>query len=118
MRPHFFSRLLGGLLGLSALTGMLPATVMADGIAVEERRGELVRLVRNDCGACHGLRLNGGLGPSLLPRSLQGKSQEALVEIILRGRAETAMPPWTSFMTEAEAKWIVEQLLIGFPDAH
>ena len=29
------------------------------------RRAELVTLVRQDCGSCHGLTLKGGLGPAL-----------------------------------------------------
>jgi cytochrome c55X len=84
----------------------------------QERQRELVRLVRNDCGSCHGLRLNGGLGPALMPVTLAGKAPEGLREIILRGRAGTAMPSWSSFLSEAEATWIVEQLMNGFPDVH
>ena len=82
------------------------------------RRAELVSLVRNDCGSCHGLTLKGGLGPALLPISLQDKALEGLRETILRGRTATAMPPWDVFMNEAEANWIVEQLMKGFPNAH
>jgi len=26
------------------------------------------------------------------------------------------MPPWQRFLSEAEARWIVEQLLAGFPE--
>jgi len=82
-----------------------------------ERQLELVRLVRNDCGSCHGLTLKGGLGPALLPESLHDKLPEGLRETILRGRVGTAMPPWSAFLNEVEASWIVEQLMKGFPDA-
>lgn len=89
--------------------------------AVEEvdqpRQLELVKLVRNDCGSCHGLKLGGGLGPSLLPAALTGKSPEGLRETILYGRAGTAMPPWSRFLSEPDANWIVEQLMKGFPSA-
>jgi cytochrome c55X len=81
------------------------------------RQSELVRLVRNDCGSCHGLSLKGGLGPALLPEALREKDPLSLSETILRGRAGTAMPPWSQFLQETEAKWIVEQLMKGFPDA-
>jgi cytochrome c55X len=81
-----------------------------------QRQYELVRLVRNDCGSCHGLKLNGGLGPSLMPAALAGKAPEGLRETILRGRAGTAMPPWSRFLSEEEANWIVGQLMKGFPD--
>lgn len=80
-----------------------------------ERRQELVRLVRQDCGACHGMTLAGGLGPPLLPAVLRERPQEALVQTILHGRPGTPMPPWRPFLSEPEAGWIVDRLLEGFP---
>lgn len=82
------------------------------------RQSEIIRLVRNDCGSCHGLTLQGGLGPALVPSALQGKPDIALRETILRGRTGTAMPPWAPFLSEQEAEWVVEQLKKGFPHAH
>lgn len=79
------------------------------------RRGELISLVRQDCGSCHGLTLKGGLGPSLLPEALKDKSADYLKSIILHGRPDTAMPPWQRFLSEAEAEWIVFNLQKGFP---
>jgi len=79
------------------------------------RRAELVELVRQDCGSCHGLTLRGGLGPSLEPSAIAAKDAEALGFVILHGRPGTPMPPWRQFLTEAEARWIVEQLAKGFP---
>lgn len=79
------------------------------------RRAELVSLVRQDCGACHGSTLKGGLGPSLLPAALAGKDTAQLGYVILHGRRGTAMPPWDRFVDESEALWIVEQLKQGFP---
>jgi len=79
------------------------------------RERELVRLVRQDCGACHGMTLAGGLGPPLLPAVLRERPQEALVQTILHGRPGTPMPPWQPFLSEAEARWIVDRLLEGFP---
>lgn len=93
------------------------ASADEDGISYE-RKSELVQLVRNDCGSCHGLALRGGLGPALLPEDLRGKMPDGLIETILRGRTGTAMPPWSAFISEFETKWIVEQLMKGFPDAH
>jgi cytochrome c55X len=81
-----------------------------------ERERELVRLVRQDCGACHGMTLAGGLGPPLLPAVLRERPQEALVQTILHGRPGTPMPPWQPFVSEAEARWIVDRLLEGFPN--
>lgn len=81
-----------------------------------ERSRELIRLVRQDCGSCHGLTLRGGLGPALLPETLRDKPPAGLKYTILLGRPGTAMPPWQSFLSEAEADWIVAQLLRGFPE--
>lgn len=80
-----------------------------------ERQRELVRLVRQDCGSCHGMTLQGGLGPALLPQALQDKPAESLVATIVGGRPGTPMPPWKQFVSESEAAWVVEQLLRGFP---
>ena len=79
------------------------------------RRSELITLVRQDCGSCHGLTLKGGLGPALLPETLKDKPADSLVATIIGGRPGTAMPPWQRFMTEAEAEWVVHHLQKGFP---
>lgn len=82
-----------------------------------ERKAELMHLVRQDCGSCHGLRMEGGLGLPLTPAALEGKDAEGLKFTILQGRYGTTMPPWSPFMNEAEAGWIVEMLMKGLPDA-
>lgn len=82
-----------------------------------ERQAELVRLVRHDCGSCHGLTLGGGLGPPLTPAALAPMSADALVGLILDGRHGSAMPGWRPILSDAEAGWIAQRLLSGFPDA-
>ena len=79
------------------------------------RSTELIKLVRQDCGSCHGMTLKGGLGPSLEPAALAGKDANALTFVVLHGRRGTPMPPWREHLTEDEAKWIVEMLRAGFP---
>ena len=81
------------------------------------RQRELVRLLHRDCGACHGLRLTGGLGPPLTRGALRDKPDETLTATIMFGRAGTPMPPWRPFMTEAEAEWLVAHLKQGEADA-
>ena len=95
------------------LAATLPLAALAD--PAPARRAELVELVRQDCGACHGLTLKGGLGPSLEPAALADKDPELLGYVILNGRRGTAMPPWKPFLTEAEARWIADTLKQGFP---
>ena len=81
------------------------------------RQAELIHLVRQDCGSCHGMRLTGGLGLPLTPQALRDKPFEGLVATIYYGRPGTAMPPWRSIITEPEAEWITRQLMAGFPEA-
>jgi len=88
----------------------------ADPVPAPERAAQLVRLVRQDCGSCHGMRLTGGLGPALTPEALHDKPADLLAAIILHGRKGSAMPPWRPFVTKAEVAWIVERLRSGFPD--
>lgn len=82
-----------------------------------QRQRELVRLVRHDCGSCHGLTLAGGLGPALTSSALAPRTPSYLKLVILHGRDGTAMPGWSPIVSGAEARWIAEELLRGFPDA-
>jgi cytochrome c55X len=89
------------------------ATLAAEPDAARQK--ELVRMVRQDCGSCHGMTLQGGLGPALLPDTLRDKPPEGLAATIYYGRPGTPMPPWKAFLSEAEADWIVNKLMSGFP---
>jgi cytochrome c55X len=80
------------------------------------RQRELLRLLKQDCGSCHGMRLTGGLGPALTPGALRTKPAASLVATIVSGRPGTAMPPWRRFISEAEAEWLVARLLTGATD--
>ena len=81
-----------------------------------QRQHELVRMVRQDCGSCHGLRLTGGLGPALTPEALAGKPLDSMVATIYGGRPGTPMAPWKAMLSEADALWIAQQLFAGFPE--
>jgi len=74
------------------------------------RQRELLALLRDDCGACHGMRRTGGLGPALTPAALRDRPDDSLVATVLSGRSGTAMPPWRPFMSEADAVWLVARL--------
>ncbi len=78
-----------------------------------ERRADLMNLLVQDCGSCHGLTMKGGLGSPLLPANLEGKDPDVLAEVILDGIPDTPMPPWRGQLTEAEAVWMAEQLKKG-----
>ena len=78
-----------------------------------QRQQQLVTLLTQDCGSCHGMTLKGGLGPALLPDILKDKPDDILILTILEGRPGTPMPAWKSLLTHNDAAWLVKQLRIG-----
>lgn len=118
--------LLAGALALAALAAPLAG---ADGAVasavpgtpgdepVPARQRELMTLLRQDCGSCHGMRLTGGLGPALTRDALRDKPREHVAATIVYGRHGTAMPPWGRFLSDADAWWLAAQLIDGVADA-
>lgn len=106
---------------LIPLLGVLaaPAGPVAAGPAepAPARQAQLARWLRDDCGACHGMTLQGGLGAPLTADALAGKPRDGLVATVLQGRPGTAMPPWQLFMTQEEAQWLIDILQAGKPPA-
>ena len=108
------------LFATAALAACLAAPLWAmaqDGKRIQPqpaaRRAEIVNMVRQDCGSCHGMTLRGGLGPSLEARTLADKDAGQLQFVILNGRRGTPMPPWKDFLTETEVAWVVDMLMQG-----
>lgn len=78
-----------------------------------QRQAELLYLLKHDCGSCHGMTRQGGLGPPLLPETLENRPQLLLVNTVLDGRSGTPMPPWRGQLTEPEVQWLVDVLRRG-----
>lgn len=81
-----------------------------------EREAELVALLEHECGACHGMRLRGGLGPPLTPDVMASKPRVFLERTISDGRTGTPMPPWASILSRQEIAWMVDRLQEGLSD--
>ena len=95
----------------AALAGLLAVLIAPAAAGVDaQRAAELRHLLRQDCGACHGLTRKGGLGPALLPERLRGRSDAELARIILDGVPGTPMPPWRGLISEEDARWLVGAL--------
>ena len=98
------------------LFATLAVAVQAPAQADDAPRAQaLMRMLRNDCGACHGLRLSGGLGPPITREALADKPLDSIAQTIYRGRPGTPMPAWRGLLDEGEALWIARQLQQGLP---
>jgi cytochrome c55X len=97
----------------SEAANSIEAATTGEETLTQARQDELLYLLKQDCGSCHGMRLLGGLGPALLPENLAAASVEDLTAIILHGRPGTAMPPWKALLTEADARWLSHLLKAG-----
>jgi cytochrome c55X len=96
---------------LALAFAVVPGAAIASETNADAAR--LASLVRQDCGSCHGLTLQGGLGKPLTSEHLRAWSREQLVGIILDGVPGTPMPPWRPLLSEAEAGWIADRLQRG-----
>ena len=103
---HLF-RLAVLIFGAVAATGVVSADV-APG-----RQAEIIYLLKHDCGSCHGMRLEGGLGPALSAKRFTEWDADKLALTILYGRPGTPMPPWRPFLTDNEAFWLATRLKQG-----
>jgi len=81
------------------------------------QQADLTRLLKHDCGSCHGMRLTGGLGPPLTARALSNKSPDVLRAAIWDGRPAAGMPSWQGILSQQEVDWLVEKLLEGVDDS-
>ncbi len=111
------TRITGMILATLAALWCVPASAASADIPAA-RRHQLMSLLDQDCGSCHGLTRQGGLGPALTKQALAGKSPEMLRQVILDGRPGTPMPPWKPFLSRSEADWLVQVLLQGKTDVH
>jgi cytochrome c55X len=102
-------------IALAALAGVALVAAPLRAEPAPARQRELVRMVRQDCGSCHGMRLTGGLGPALTREALAGQPVESIVAVIVHGRPGTPMPPWGPMLGDGEALWIAKQLRAGMP---
>ena len=82
------------------LLGTLPPALAADAPA----------LYTQHCASCHGASRLGGMGPALLPESLERLKRKDAVATIRDGRAATQMPAFAATLSAAEidalAGWI------------
>lgn len=99
-----------GMFAVAAVMVLAASTVEAARAESGPHERQLERLVRQDCGSCHGMTLKGGLGPALLADRLASRDPAVVAAIILDGVPGTPMPPWRGLITDADALWIANYL--------
>lgn len=74
------------------------------------RAAEPAALYLEHCAACHGAQRTGGMGPALLPESLERLRRAEALQVIGAGRAATQMPGFGDTLTRDEiaalAQWL------------
>ena len=94
---------------LCLVTSSTVFAATAAGEPSPERQKELVRLVRQDCGSCHGMTLNGGLGPALSVQALKERDipkedAERMVDNALAAYGQ-GVQKLRELLAEAEARF-------------
>ena len=97
----------------AALALLLASTIASAGDLTANRKSELRNLVVQDCGSCHGMTLQGGLGSALRPVDLDGVEPSTIAQIILNGVPGKPMPPWRGLLSDSDAMWIAHALKAG-----
>lgn len=100
-------------------TGSLVAVMLISSHALAEpdveRQQQLLHLLWQDCGSCHGMTLQGGLGPDLLAERMALLPKDYLITIIAKGRPGTPMPPWENLLSQDDIAWLAQRLQQGAP---
>jgi mono/diheme cytochrome c family protein/DNA-binding beta-propeller fold protein YncE len=88
----------------------LAASFFAIAADMARAQGDAPALYREHCVACHGEQRLGGMGPALLPESLQRVRPAEATAVITRGRTATQMPGFADSLSAEQiaalSKWI------------
>lgn len=85
----------------------LVLTLAAPGMALAEAAGTAQRYQQH-CASCHGADRLGGMGPALLPESLERLRKPAALQTLREGRAATQMPGFASVLSDQELQQLVD----------
>ena len=78
-----------------------------------DRQRDLLYMLKQDCGSCHGMTMKGGLGAPLLPDAMAERDTADLTAVILNGIPGTPMPPWRALLSADDATWLADALKSG-----
>jgi len=80
------------------------------GVARAEQPADTPALYRQHCASCHGADRLGGMGPALLPESLERLKRDAAIKTIREGRPATQMPPFGAVIPEEALRALADSL--------
>ncbi len=89
---------------------LLLALLALLGVARAEQPADTPALYRQHCASCHGADRLGGMGPALLPESLERLKRDAAIKTIREGRPATQMPAFGAVMTDDALRSLVDSL--------
>jgi len=72
---------------------------------------DYAQMYEKECQGCHGPIHQGGVGSDLRPKALKKKEAHVLVETILEGKENTAMPAWKDKFSKDDASGMVDWLM-------
>ncbi|MEJ6000315.1 c-type cytochrome [Paucibacter soli] len=91
--------------GLAAVLLLAASAALAQSPA-PARQQALLRMLKQDCGSCHGMQLNGGLGPAIHVQAMRELPRGSIAAVIYHGRPGTPMPGWKTMLSAEEAEWL------------
>lgn len=97
---------------ISKLLSITAATCVAATIATAGTSTmDFAKKYEKECQGCHGPIHQGGVGSDLRPKALKKKEAYTLVDTILNGRENTAMPAWNTSFNKDDAAGMVDWLM-------
>ncbi|MCW9034827.1 MAG: cytochrome c [Rhodospirillales bacterium] len=98
---------------VAILSLALFAPVSAKAELSDERKSELAYFLEQDCGSCHGLTRQGGLGSPLTPETVAETDDETLFDVIMNGIPGTPMPSWKPLFSQDEVHYLIKLIRKG-----
>jgi nitrite reductase (NO-forming)/hydroxylamine reductase len=97
---------------MSKLLSIAAATCVAATVATAGTSTmNFAEVYEKECQGCHGPIHQGGVGSDLRPEALKKQTREMLVEKIMNGVENTAMPAWNSSFSADDAAGMVDWLM-------
>ncbi len=84
--------------------------VVGSGLIADTSKMDVEAVFEKECQGCHGPNHEGGVGSDLRPNVIKDKNSYELAEVILNGRAGTAMPGFKEKFTPSDADAMVDYL--------